>query len=182
MPAISVCGAEEWLGEWTFALPQGSMTDEPIYWADLLAERGHTEVGVLVEGSLIGESYARNFRKACARTASASWRRSASRRPRRTSATRCAGSATRKATAIVHCGFGFGLVQVNPVLAGARLGPAAVHGHRVRERVDQPGDVARHRRLDRPRPVRRGQPGRSGVPRPVRGGDRPAAASTACRW
>src|SRR4029077_250980 len=38
IPAISVCGAEEWLGEWTFALPQGSMTDEPIYWADLLAE------------------------------------------------------------------------------------------------------------------------------------------------
>src|ERR1700761_4133676 len=32
IPAISVCGAEEWLGEWTFALPQGSMTDEPIYW------------------------------------------------------------------------------------------------------------------------------------------------------
>jgi hypothetical protein len=66
VPAISVCGAEEWLGEWTFALPQGSMTDEPIYWAHLLAERGQTAVGVLIEGSLIGESYARNFRKACA--------------------------------------------------------------------------------------------------------------------
>src|SRR6478752_4403954 len=65
LPTISVCGAEEWLGEWTFALPQGSMTDEPIYWARLLAKGGHTEVGALIEQSLIGDSYLRNFRKAC---------------------------------------------------------------------------------------------------------------------
>ena len=30
VPAISCSGSDEWLGEWTFALPQGSMTDEPI--------------------------------------------------------------------------------------------------------------------------------------------------------
>ena len=30
VPAISVAGADDWLGEWTFALPQGSMTDEPV--------------------------------------------------------------------------------------------------------------------------------------------------------
>ena len=33
VPAISVTGTDDWLGEWTFALPQGSLTDEPIYWA-----------------------------------------------------------------------------------------------------------------------------------------------------
>ena len=33
MPAISVTGTDDWLGEWTFAFPQGSMTDEPIYLA-----------------------------------------------------------------------------------------------------------------------------------------------------
>jgi len=96
VPAISVCGAEEWLGEWTFALPQGSMTDEPIYWAQLLAQGGHTEVGVLIEQSLIGESYARNFRKACGAQASASWRKNGSRRPRKTSARR-SGGCTRRA-------------------------------------------------------------------------------------
>ena len=64
VPAISVSGADDWLGEWTFALPQGSMTDEPIYWAHLIAKQGHRDVGVIVEQSLIGESYARNFRKA----------------------------------------------------------------------------------------------------------------------
>ena len=78
VPAISVTGAEEWLGEWTFALPQGSMTDEPIYWAQLLAKRGHTEVGVLIERSLIGESYLRELPQGVRdATASASWRRSA---------------------------------------------------------------------------------------------------------
>ena len=66
VPAISVTGSEEWLGEWTFCLPQGSMTDEPIFWAQLLAKGGHVTVGCLVEQSLIGESYIRNFRKACA--------------------------------------------------------------------------------------------------------------------
>ena len=116
VPAISVCGAEEWLGEWTFALPQGSMTDEPIYWAKLLAERGLTEVGVLIEGSLIGESYARNFRKAC--TAHGIRVVAEERIAQTAQDVRDAVSRVRdaRATAIVHCGFGFGLVQVNPVL------------------------------------------------------------------
>ncbi len=116
VPAISVCGAEEWLGEWTFALPQGSMTDEPIYWAKLLAERGLTEVGVLIEGSLIGESYARNFRKAC--TAHGIRVVAEERIAQTAQDVRDAVARVRdaRATAIVHCGFGFGLVQVNPVL------------------------------------------------------------------
>src|SRR5215203_865331 len=67
VPALSVTGSDEWLGEWTFAFPQGSLTDEPIFWADLLAKGGHSEVGVLVEQSLVGDSYVRNFRKATRR-------------------------------------------------------------------------------------------------------------------
>ncbi len=62
VPAISVTGTDDWLGEWTFAFPQGSMTDEPIFLADLVAKRGLTEIGVLVEQSLIGESYLKNLR------------------------------------------------------------------------------------------------------------------------
>jgi hypothetical protein len=41
VPAISVTGSEEWLGEWTFSLSMGSMTDEPVFWAHLLAKEGH---------------------------------------------------------------------------------------------------------------------------------------------
>ena len=33
--------------------------------SDLLAKGGHTEVGVLIEQSLVGESYLQNFRRAC---------------------------------------------------------------------------------------------------------------------
>src|ERR1700721_1097487 len=65
VPGVSVTGTDDWLGEWTFSFPQGSMTDEPIFWADLLAKGGHTEVGVLIEQSLVGESYLKNFRNAC---------------------------------------------------------------------------------------------------------------------
>src|ERR1700759_3322726 len=67
VPAISVTGTDDWLGEWTFAFPQGSMTDEPIFLEDLVAKRGLTEIGVLVEQNLIGESYVKNLRTACNR-------------------------------------------------------------------------------------------------------------------
>src|SRR3954465_8614578 len=67
VPGISVTGTDDWLGEWTFSFPQGSMTDEPLFWADLLAQGGHREVGVLVEQSLVGQSYLKNFRSACRR-------------------------------------------------------------------------------------------------------------------
>jgi branched-chain amino acid transport system substrate-binding protein len=116
VPAISVTGTDDWLGEWTFALPQGSMNDEPIFWADLLAKGGHTEVGAIIEHSLIGESYIRNFRKACVaqgiRVVAEEWIAQTAQE---------VGEALRrlyeaKPTAIVHCGFGFGVVHVNPAL------------------------------------------------------------------
>ena len=47
------------------AFPMGSLTEEPIFWVDLLAKGGHTEVGVLVEQSLVGETYVESFRHAC---------------------------------------------------------------------------------------------------------------------
>src|ERR1700759_4732807 len=55
VPAISVTGTDDWLGEWTFSLPQGSLTDEPIFWSQLIRLQALTEVGVLAEQSLVGE-------------------------------------------------------------------------------------------------------------------------------
>ena len=40
IPAISWCGADEWHGEWTFSLSNGSLTDEPYVIANLIAQRG----------------------------------------------------------------------------------------------------------------------------------------------
>jgi hypothetical protein len=42
-------GSDDWLGEWTFGLPNGSMTDEPILIAHLIARSGLKSAGVLVE-------------------------------------------------------------------------------------------------------------------------------------
>ena len=38
VPCISVTGSDVALGEWLFAFPMGSHTDEPIFWSDLLAK------------------------------------------------------------------------------------------------------------------------------------------------
>ncbi|MFC8526032.1 ABC transporter substrate-binding protein [Nocardia sp. NPDC057227] len=116
IPAIAVTGTDDWLGEWTFAFPQGSMTDEPIFWADLLAKAGHRTVGMLVERSLIGESYLRNFRAAAARkgirvVAEAPIAQTAQDISAAVRALHAAAP-----DALVHCGFGFGIVFINPVL------------------------------------------------------------------
>jgi hypothetical protein len=128
VPAISVTGSEDWLGEWTFSFSMGSMTDEPIFWADLLARGGHTEVGVLIEQSLVGESYLRNFRRACQHkslriVAEATIAQTAQDV---TEAVRSLHEA--KAAAIVHCGFGLGVVRTSPVLAALGWDPPRFTG------------------------------------------------------
>ena len=116
VPAVSVTGTDDWLGEWTFSFPQGSLTDEPIFWVDLLARGGHKEVGVLVEQSLVGESYRKSLHAACRGT---DVRIVAEERIAQTA--QDVGAALRrvheaKPAALVHCGFGFGILHVNSAL------------------------------------------------------------------
>ena len=116
VPAISVTGTDDWLGEWTFSLSMGSMTDEPVFWAHLLDKRGLNDVGVLVEQSLVGETYIKSFRAACR---DAGIRITAEEPIAQTA--QDIGEAVRKlhaadVGALVHCGFGFGVVLINPVL------------------------------------------------------------------
>ena len=169
VPAISVTGTDDWLGEWTFAFPQGSMTDEPIFMADLVAKRGLTEIGVLVEQSLIGESYLKNLRSACRRKGI-----------RIVAEVEIAQTAQDINAAVQHPARGESRGDRAPGLrirdrlhqpgaGGARLGPAPLHHHRVPERVGQPDHVERVHGLGRGRSVRRGQRDRTGLPRPVRG-------------
>jgi len=120
VPAVSVTGSEDWLGEWTFAFPMGSLTEEPIFWVDLLAKGGHREVGALVEQSLVGESYLASFQRACR---AAGIRIVAEERIAQTA--QDVGEAVGKVhdakpAALVHCGFGFGILHVNAALE--RLG------------------------------------------------------------
>lgn len=123
VPAISVTGTDDWLGEWTFAFPQGSMTDEPIFIADLLAKRGLDEIGVLVEQNLIGESYLKNLRSA--------FRRKGIRIVAEAAIAQIAQDINEavhtlhdaKSQAIVHLGFGFGIVFINPALQAVDWDP-----------------------------------------------------------
>ncbi len=63
-PCISWCGTDDWLGEWSFGLSAGSLTDEPYVLANLMAHAGYRRIGVVVEESLIGEQYFAFFRRA----------------------------------------------------------------------------------------------------------------------
>jgi ABC-type branched-subunit amino acid transport system substrate-binding protein len=123
VPAVSVTGSEDWLGEWTFSFPMGSLTDEPIFWAQLLNKGGHREVGVLVEQSLVGESYLEGFGHACrhAGIRIVGEERIAQTAQEVDDAVRKVRDA--KPSALVHCGFGFGILHVNSVLESLGWNP-----------------------------------------------------------
>lgn len=128
VPAISVCGADDWLGEWTFALPQGSMTDEPVVWAHLIAKAGHKSVGVIAEQSLIGESYLRHFRKAAREQGLRIVSEQVVAQTAQDVGAAVAALHEARPDALVHCGFGFGIVLVNPALAALGWDPPRYMG------------------------------------------------------
>ena len=169
VPCISVTGSDVALGEWFFAFPMGSHTDEPIFWADLLAKGGLGAVGVLKEQSVVGEAYLQNFRDAC--------KHKGIRIVAEASIAQTAGDVTvavnalheAKVQAIVHCGFGFGVVFVNPALEALGWDLPEILRNCIPERLAQPHHVERVHGLDRGRPIRRGQHGRPEIPRRVQG-------------
>ena len=116
VPAISVTGSEAWLGPWTFSLPMGSLTDEPVFWVEQMVNAGYQTVGALVERSHIGHTYITNFRAAC--------ERAGIRIVDEQMIPQTAQDITAEVTklyeahpdAIVHCGFGFGMAMTNMIL------------------------------------------------------------------
>ena len=128
VPAISVTGTEDWLGEWTFSFPMGSMTDEPIFWTNLLAKGGHREVGVLTEQSLVGESYVKNFRNACRDVGIRIVAEERIGQIAQDVADALRKVREAKPTALVHCGFGFGILHVNSALAALDWDPPRFTG------------------------------------------------------
>lgn len=128
VPALSLCGSEDWMGEWTFALPNGSMTDEPILWAQLLRKSEQLSVGVLVERNYIGEHYHLNFRQAAQSegvhiVAEESIAQTGSNLDSAIASMRNAG-----ASAIVYCGFGLGIHQANEALRSLDWDPPRYMG------------------------------------------------------
>jgi branched-chain amino acid transport system substrate-binding protein len=116
VPAISVCGSEDWLGEWTFLLNNGSMSDEPILWAHLMAKASQPTAGVLVERAYIGRAYLENFRRAAGFEGIQIVAEEYIAQTGQDITAAVAALHAAGASAIVHCGFGLGVAEINMAL------------------------------------------------------------------
>src|SRR5689334_7888121 len=128
VPAISVCGSEHWLGEWTFLLNNGSMTDEPILWAHLMAKAGQMTAGVLVERSYIGPEYLKNFRRAAQFEGIQIVAEEAIAQTGQDISAAVAALHAAGASAIVHSGFGLGVAEINAALEALDWDPPRYMG------------------------------------------------------
>jgi ABC-type branched-subunit amino acid transport system substrate-binding protein len=128
VPSISMTGAEDYLGEWCFGLPQGSMTDEPVVWAHLIAKRGLKTVGCFVEQSLIGESYLKFFRAACRAQGLSIVSVETIAQTGQEVREAAARMHAQGPDAVVHCGFGFGALNINPALKSLDWDPPRFMG------------------------------------------------------
>ena len=57
VPNIILSGSESALGEWTFALNNGSMPEEPVMIAAVMLGDGRSRIAIAYEASLIGKEY-----------------------------------------------------------------------------------------------------------------------------
>jgi ABC-type branched-subunit amino acid transport system substrate-binding protein len=128
VPSISMCGADAWLGEWTFALPNGSMTDEPIIIASLAAKAGARTVGVLVERSLIGQLYLKGMRDASREFGLSIVAEQLIPQTGKDIAAAVEAVHASKPDVLVHLGFGFGVIQINEVLSSLSWDPLRYMG------------------------------------------------------
>ena len=116
VPILTMAGTESMLGEWVFALNNGSMEEEPIIMAAVCRHDGRQSVGIAYEQSLIGQEYLATCRRACVAAGL-----------RITGEVAIPQVATEKHVAmeqlrggnpdaIVHVGFGLGLLGMNDAL------------------------------------------------------------------
>jgi ABC-type branched-subunit amino acid transport system substrate-binding protein len=116
VPIITMGGTESMLGEWVFGLNAGSMEEEPIIMAAVASYDGCRSVGIAYEDSLIGQEYLRTTRVAC----QAAGLRITAEIPipqvESEKAAAMAELAAEKPDAILHVGFGLGLVGMNKAL------------------------------------------------------------------
>lgn len=113
---ITMAATETMLGEWVFGLPAGSMEEEPIIIATVAALDGCRSVGIAFEDSLIGTEYLRTTRVACADAGLTITAEVPIPQVRSEKRAALAVLAADKPDAIVHVGFGLGIVGMNDAL------------------------------------------------------------------
>ncbi len=66
VPAITICGTQEYVGKHAYNLPNGNLADEPAYMAAWLKNQGHQRIAIVRDyPSRIGMEYYRFFEYAC---------------------------------------------------------------------------------------------------------------------
>ncbi|WP_051289219.1 ABC transporter substrate-binding protein [Mycobacterium sp. URHD0025] len=117
IPIITMAASESMLGEWVFGLPAGSMEEEPIIMATVAALDGCRRVGLAFEDSLIGREYLRTTREACRDAGLTITAEVAIPQLEREKRTAVAVLAADKPDAIMHVGFGLGIIGMNAALS-----------------------------------------------------------------
>jgi branched-chain amino acid transport system substrate-binding protein len=116
VPIISMAGTESMLGEWVFALNNGSMPEEPRIMSAIATYDGCRTVGITHEVSLIGDEYLRFARVACREYGLRIVAEVAIPQVESEKQAAMATLADAKPDAIMHVGFGLGLFGINEAL------------------------------------------------------------------
>jgi ABC-type branched-subunit amino acid transport system substrate-binding protein len=116
VPIITMGGTESMLGEWVFGLNAGSMEEEPLIMAAVAAYDGCRSVGIAYEDSLIGQEYLRTARTACQGAGLRITGEVPIPQVESEKAAAMALLAAEKPDAIMHVGFGLGLLGMNKAL------------------------------------------------------------------
>lgn len=116
VPIITMGASESMLGEWVFGLPAGSMEEEPIIIATVAGLDGHRTIGIAFEDSLIGREYLRTMRAACEEGGLQIVAEVAIPQVEAEKLEAMSVLAVSKPDAIVHVGFGLGVIGMNDAL------------------------------------------------------------------
>ena len=118
VPIITMGASESMLGEWVFGLPAGSMEEEPIIMATVAALDGCRTVGIAFEDAFIGREYLRTTRVACQQAGLTITAEVPIPQVEADKRDAMATLAADKPDALMHVGFGLGIVGMNAALEG----------------------------------------------------------------
>jgi branched-chain amino acid transport system substrate-binding protein len=114
---ITMAGSEGALGDWCFALNNGSMSEEPVLLGEILRRDGHKRVAIAYEASLIGQEYLMFARRAYAAAELDVVSEVAIPQVAADKVDAVAELRRAEPDAVVHVGFGHGLYGFNEALA-----------------------------------------------------------------
>lgn len=123
VPIITLSGSEGALGEWCFALNNGSMPEEPVMLAAVMLGDGRSRIAIAYEASLIGKEYLSFAEKAYAAAGLQVVTTVAIPQVEADKAAAVAALREVEPDALVHVGFGHGLWGFSDALLAAGWDP-----------------------------------------------------------